>query len=245
MVTIARAVFTGLSSRVILRNLLFLAACGFLLNSNNPLHRLFAAVISTTPPCDQSGVYEPDSPQVYLSSPATCTTLAYCAGNDVYKYAIVTAVALWTCPNTPVTNYAHTQGNIGAGVEGDTSGITLFYGRLVGYSSIVGDCTNGVGQEFLSPNPGGCDPTPPPPPPPSCHTVLTCDPGFAFNFATCTCDPSPTPVIIDVDGSGFQLTDYDGGVKFDLLNTGRRSRSVGPRRAPQMPSSFWTGTATA
>ena len=29
-----------------------------------------------------------------------------------------------------------------------------------------------------------------------------------------------TPIIIDVDGSGFNLTDYAGGVKFDLDNTG-------------------------
>jgi hypothetical protein len=29
-----------------------------------------------------------------------------------------------------------------------------------------------------------------------------------------------TPIIIDVDGSGYHLTDYAGGVKFDILNTG-------------------------
>ena len=30
-----------------------------------------------------------------------------------------------------------------------------------------------------------------------------------------------SPIIIDVDGSGFHLTDYAGGVKFDLFNTGQ------------------------
>jgi hypothetical protein len=29
-----------------------------------------------------------------------------------------------------------------------------------------------------------------------------------------------TPIIIDVDGSGFSLTDYAGGVKFDIFSTG-------------------------
>ncbi len=29
-----------------------------------------------------------------------------------------------------------------------------------------------------------------------------------------------TPIIIDVDGSGYHLTDYAGGVKFDIFNTG-------------------------
>jgi len=30
-----------------------------------------------------------------------------------------------------------------------------------------------------------------------------------------------TPIIIDVDGSGYHLTDYAGGVKFDILNSGK------------------------
>jgi hypothetical protein len=38
------------------------------------------------------------------------------------------------------------------------------------------------------------------------------------------CRPVGTPIIIDTDGSGFHLTDYAGGVKFDLLNTGHPSQ---------------------
>jgi hypothetical protein len=34
------------------------------------------------------------------------------------------------------------------------------------------------------------------------------------------CGLASCPIIIDVDGSGFHLTDYAGGVKFDFFNTG-------------------------
>lgn len=53
----------------------------------------------------------------------------------------------------------------------------------------------------------------------TCRIILACEVGYGFDPITCTCEPA-SPIIIDVDGSGFQLTDYDGGVRFDLLNTG-------------------------
>ena len=36
-----------------------------------------------------------------------------------------------------------------------------------------------------------------------------------------TCQHAGIPIIIDVDGSGFNLTDYAGGVKFDLFDLGQ------------------------
>jgi len=36
-----------------------------------------------------------------------------------------------------------------------------------------------------------------------------------------TCQHAGSPIIIDVDGSGFNLTDYAGGVKFDLFDLGQ------------------------
>jgi hypothetical protein len=35
-----------------------------------------------------------------------------------------------------------------------------------------------------------------------------------------SCQNGNSPIIIDVDGSGFHLTDYAGGVKFDMWDTG-------------------------
>jgi len=52
-----------------------------------------------------------------------------------------------------------------------------------------------------------------------CPTSSPCVPGFACNGGLC--EPGASPIIIDWDGSGFHLTSYAGGVKFDLLNTGK------------------------
>jgi len=53
----------------------------------------------------------------------------------------------------------------------------------------------------------------------SCGRELQCGDGEAWDASTCSCQPA-TPIIIDVDGSGFHLTDYAGGVKFDMFGTG-------------------------
>lgn len=52
----------------------------------------------------------------------------------------------------------------------------------------------------------------------SCFRILQCDIGESFDFLTCTCLPS-TPIIVDIDGSGYRLTDYAGGVSFDMFST--------------------------
>jgi hypothetical protein len=45
-----------------------------------------------------------------------------------------------------------------------------------------------------------------------------CCSGYSCVSGTCMAD---SPIIIDVDGSGFHLTDYADGVKFDLFDTGQ------------------------
>lgn len=53
-----------------------------------------------------------------------------------------------------------------------------------------------------------------------CTIIYHCKPGVEqWDPVSCSCQPI-SPIIVDVDGSGFQLTDYEGGVKFDILNTG-------------------------
>jgi hypothetical protein len=90
--------------------------------------------------------------------------------------------------------------------------VCLSYSGLCGYCSGVGrecaadsDCCAGECAHYTC---GG-----------KCTFILVCDPGYAWDNITCSCEPS-TPVIIDTDGSGFHLTDYAGGIKFDMFSTG-------------------------
>jgi hypothetical protein len=46
------------------------------------------------------------------------------------------------------------------------------------------------------------------------------------------CSPGNSPIIIDVDGSGFNLTDYADGVKFDFFDTGQAIQLSWTARAP-------------
>ena len=52
--------------------------------------------------------------------------------------------------------------------------------------------------------------------------IIFCDTGYYFSWETCDCQPGPSPIIIDVSGNGFRLTDFAGGVDFDLNGNGHR-----------------------
>lgn len=54
---------------------------------------------------------------------------------------------------------------------------------------------------------------------PSLFIAARCD---DYDFDTCTCAGgyNPSPIIVDVLGDGFRLTDANGGVGFDISNTG-------------------------
>jgi len=53
---------------------------------------------------------------------------------------------------------------------------------------------------------------------PCCDKGKSCTPPYFCTDGYCV--NGGTPIIIDWDGSGYHLTDYAGGVKFDILNTG-------------------------
>lgn len=50
-----------------------------------------------------------------------------------------------------------------------------------------------------------------------------CGPGRTWSFETCRCESNPgSPIVVDVLGNGFNLTDAQGGVHFDLDSDGHR-----------------------
>ncbi len=49
-----------------------------------------------------------------------------------------------------------------------------------------------------------------------CGEIQFCDMGYSWSFAECDCLPNNSPIVIDVSGNGFNLTDAQNGVGFDL-----------------------------
>ena len=95
--------------------------------------------------------------------------------------------------------------------------ITHHYGR---------SCT--VGEEecesefnwFWNPINDGCQEEGPAP----CFLEpLVCDPG-SWNFEWCGCVPYSSPIVIDVADDGFNLTNANGGVVFNLNGTGGKEK---------------------
>ena len=56
------------------------------------------------------------------------------------------------------------------------------------------------------------------------QTPSLCTPGFGWNFETCQCSSDESPIVIDVQGNGFNLTDANGGVRFDLNSNGAKEK---------------------
>ena len=64
-----------------------------------------------------------------------------------------------------------------------------------------------------------CSPTPPP----CTEQLYSCLGGQYWDEFACGCFAwPPTPIVVDVLGNGFELTNAQGGVNFDISNRGRR-----------------------
>jgi hypothetical protein len=53
-----------------------------------------------------------------------------------------------------------------------------------------------------------------------CEDPADCPPGTRWSYTLCTCYCDYSPILIDTTGNGFDLTDANGGVSFDILGTG-------------------------
>ncbi len=52
----------------------------------------------------------------------------------------------------------------------------------------------------------------------------TCGPGSIWSRSWCACICNSSPIVIDIQGNGFDLTGYAGGVEFDINGDGIRER---------------------
>lgn len=89
-------------------------------------------------------------------------------------------------------------------------------------------CDSGITPDYFSYPPDGC---------PGALTntgsccvcqipFRTCPRGYYWDNQDCACcgEAGCTPIVIDVQGNGFNLTDYAGGVEFDLNSDGLREQ---------------------
>lgn len=74
---------------------------------------------------------------------------------------------------------------------------------------------NNNGYSAYQPPP--CQPSGPPP------STAVC-PNASWNRTLCQWDCRPSPIVIDIDGNGFDLTNAENGVNFDIDNNGVRNR---------------------
>jgi len=52
------------------------------------------------------------------------------------------------------------------------------------------------------------------------YPTYPCEQDYYWDTSTCSCEPNPSPILIDVVGNGFNLTNADNGVSFDLDSNG-------------------------
>jgi len=179
--------------------------------------------------------------------PADCHVLALCGepDDDIIGGDIVIAKS---CPgNSPaVTNYAQTDGVLnGQGISASATCFTSTF--LLRYQYIgIRHCNGIAPPEIRQDNENACSfilgPTIPPDiceefggywnytenhcqaDPWYCEMEpQTCGSGFAWSFEECQC-VNMSPILVDISGNGFDLTNADGGVNFDLNANGSKEK---------------------
>jgi hypothetical protein len=115
------------------------------------------------------------------------------------------------CDNTFVGLPAATDGS--RGPDGDTFG----FGPLgaSGQAGTAGDHDGHFTKNYQQTVGGPTCPTPP-------EDCADMDPPLIWSQTLCQCVHRSSPILIDVSGNGFALTDYSGGVDFDLNADGIR-----------------------
>lgn len=108
-----------------------------------------------------------------------------------------------------VFRFTTATGNINGGTIVSRVTITAATNAGVGTPAVQDNLTLTVNPPVTSGDPGGCD-------------FIYCGTGRHQDPVTCRCvsDSPPSPILIDVAGNGFNLTDAQNGVFFDINSDG-------------------------
>lgn len=169
---------------------------------------------------------------------ASCTGYGICtltgSGDLLVDVAVFSNLS---CPNQPVLNEVQVTGMVGANcLQGTVRGYCANTSRLRGIGGALSCCDGGRFPVAPALFPNACfeDPIFADPPMPGgggghvyCYNLeeqYTCSEfGGVWDSTFCRCDYY-SPILIDIQGNGFDLTDAESGVNFDLKPDGVAER---------------------
>ncbi|MEK6299873.1 MAG: hypothetical protein AABO41_04055 [Acidobacteriota bacterium] len=154
---------------------------------------------------------------------AFCLATATCIDLEGLTELFIFPLIGRTCSVSPVLNTVNGLVSIDYdGLEGDVTAVVMTNGQLLEGHWHERDCDNIESALIDVNNPEACTNAPPFPGygggggPDPCLGVICGD--FVLESSGTACCPSP--ILIDVSGNGFDLTDANGGVNFDLNSDG-------------------------
>lgn len=160
----------------------------------------------------------------HINAAATCTASKGCAWPPNYIFMHIYLYPS-SCVYSPVWNEVSIAPDpVGHGLAGRANSILLnngatyetatyykpCFGRVRGGSQFFGNACNS--SAAIIGDGGGCEP-------------IHCINGFQ-DMETCRCVNNNSPIIIDVRGNGFDLTNAQNGVNFDLNSDGTAERTA-------------------